>query len=369
MIKFLDLKKLNSSFEPELSLEVEETIKSGKYLFGEKVSQFEMLFADFVGVKECIGVANGMDALTLIFMALKQLYNWEDGDEVIVPAYTFIASAQAVNRAKLKPIFCDVNAADGLINLDAAVDKITSKTRALLPVHLFGKFCDTSSIRKLLNDKGIFIVEDAAQAHGATNGIVKVGELSMASAFSFYPGKNLGALGDGGAVVTNNTELATLIRSISNYGSSKKYYHRFLGINSRLDEIQAAILCVKLKSLATQNERRAQIAHQYISELSQIDVQVLDFKPEEQLVWHIFPIFTPYRDQLFHFLQQNDIETLIHYPIPLHKQEAYKLYNNQSFPIAERMAASELSLPISPVMDMEEVSKVSKVIRNFFINR
>lgn len=363
-IPFLDLKAITASFEPELSTAVSETIQSGWYLNGEQNKLFEKEFAQFTGAKYCIGVGNGLDALTLILSAMKQLEGWKNHDEVIVPAMTFIATAEAVNRAGLTPIFCDVTE-DGVINPDLIVDKLSSRTRALLPVHLYGKICDMAALQVLAQVYNLKIIEDAAQAHGADFYGQRAGNIGEAAGFSFYPGKNLGALGDGGAVTTNNRKLAECVRMLANYGAMRKYQHERKGCNSRLDEIQAAVLRVKLRRLAADNDLRRKVAQTYNEGISNPLIKIPFNGDTSESVFHIYPIRCKHREALQSYLAKAGIETLIHYPLAVHKQKAYTTYNNESYPTAEAIAREELSLPMSPLLTEDESAYIIKTINLF----
>ena len=343
-IPFLNVKAITESFEPALSASVREVVLSGRYLNGEAVRQFETRFASFLGARHCIGVGNGLDALTLILTAMKHIEGWDSETEVIVPAFTFIATAEAVVRAGLKPRFCDITETTYTLDPASVRQQLTQHTRAILPVHLYGHACDVSSFKSM----GLKVIEDAAQSHGAVVGGQKVGTLGDAAGFSFYPGKNLGALGDGGAVVTK-----------------EKYYHEVMGVNSRLDEIQAAVLSLKLERLEQDNEHRRRIAEIYNQEIRNPKVKI-PYKGEvKDSVFHIHPILCQERERLQDHLRQLGVGTLIHYPLPLHQQKVFSAYKNLHLPIAERIAKEELSLPISPVMTTEEARYVANCINQF----
>lgn len=367
-IPYIDLKKITASFDPELSAAVTETLRSGWYLTGSQTAAFEEEYAAFCGVGHCVSVGNGLDALTLIFKAMRILWKWKEGDEVIVPAFTFIATAEAVDRAGLRPVFCDV-AEDFLMDVDKIEHLVTSNTRAILPVHLYGRMCDMKTISRISQRHEIVVVEDAAQAHGALFEGKRAGSWGHAAAFSFYPGKNLGALGDAGAVTTGDAELASMVRCLANYGSRHKYHHDYLGVNSRMDEIQAAVLRVKLRHLDADNCRRREIATEYMGGI-RTPYATLPYQGEEEIDWisnvfHIFPLLTEYREQLQAHLASQGIDTIIHYPLPVHKQKAYAEYNGQRFENAETYSRQELSLPISPVLTGDEVSYIINAINKF----
>ena len=365
MIKFLDIQRITASFEPKLSEEVHRVISSGWYLLGEEVAEFERAFAAYCDNVHCVGVANGLDALTLILMAWREMYGWNEGDEVIVPANTYIASILAISRAGLTPVLCEPTEEDALIDASLIEPLITVRTRAIMVVHLYGQVCPMDAIRPLARERGLMIVEDCAQAHGALYKGARVGALGDAAAFSFYPGKNLGALGDGGAVVTGDRLLARTVRTLANYGSREKYVHQTKGLNSRLDEVQATVLRVKLARLDADNDRRRQIARRYIKQISNPLVRTPQVRSWLGHVFHVFTVRCEYRDELQQYLSAQGIQTLIHYPTPPHKQEAYKEWNHLSLPVTERIHREILSLPISPVMTDEEVQQVIDAVNSF----
>ncbi len=367
-IKYLDLQKITEAFEPELSRAIHKVIQSGWFLYGSETRLFEQEFADYCGVSGCLGVANGLDALTLILKGYKNLEGWADGDEVIVPAFTFIASAGAIERAGLRSVFCDVSPDDYLLDSDLIEPLITPRTRAILPVHLYGRVCDMQSLCRLADAYGLKIIEDCAQAHGACSEQgKKAGSSGHAAAFSFYPGKNLGALGDGGAIVTNDKNLLAEARMIANYGMSTKYVHPIPGINSRLDELQAAVLRVKLRRLDEANACRRQIARSYDEGINNpfIRLPYAEALGERKSVYHIYPVFCRERDRLQGYLEQQGIHTQIHYPIPVHKQEAYRQWSRRCFPAAEHLAETELSLPLNPSLTQKEVDYIIDKLNHF----
>lgn len=365
MIKYLDLEKVNKSFEPDLSEAVEKVVKSGWYLFGKEVNCFEKRFAEYCGVKNCVGVGNGLDALTLIFMAYISLGKMQKGDEVIVPANTYIASILAVLRAGLKPVFCEPEWNTCNIDPLKIENLLSERTKAIMVVHLYGRVCRMSEIKNIALKNGLMIVEDCAQAHGAIYNGVKTGALGDAAGFSFYPGKNLGALGDAGAVTTDDDDLADRIRALANYGSSAKYVHPYKGINSRMDEIQAAVLNVKLGRLDTDNEKRRKVAIQYNNGINNSLVTLPYDCCHEGHVLHIYTVFSSCRDRLREYLGNSGIQTLVHYPIPPHLQESFTDYSFLSLPITERIHREELSLPISPVMEQNEIDQIISTINAF----
>lgn len=376
MIPFLDLQRITSSFQPAINEALCRVANSGWYLRGTETSAFEHEFAKIIAPDvQCVGVANGLDALTLTLLAQRSIAEdegsaWADGDEVIVPAMTFIATAQAVVRAGLRPVCVDVTS-DGLISPELIDASVTPRTRAIIPVHLFGQKAPMELISETARRHRLFILEDAAQAHGAKD----VGCMCDAAAFSFYPGKNLGALGDGGAVVTRNERLARRIRAMANYGSEQKYCHLYKGLNSRLDELQAAVLRVKLPRLEADNTRRREIATLYHRAFVR-EAPWLRLLPDTALttsVWHIYPVFTPERDALQHYLKDREIESLVHYPtaIPFHKplapyfQTDARSADNVVYANALTMAKTELSLPISPCMTSDEIQRVISAVAEF----
>ena len=365
-VSFLDLRKINARFSEVFHEDLAKVMESGWYLRGEATAQFEQSFAKYCGVEHCVGVANGLDALTLTLLAQKDLAAWSDSAEVIVPAHTFVATAQAVVRAGLQPVLVDV-LEDGLIAPKAVEGAINPRTRAVIPVHLYGKLAAMEEITALAKKHALFVLEDAAQAHGAQRDGRKAGAWGDAAAFSFYPGKNLGALGDGGAVTTNCPELAERIRYLGNYGTPEKYKHTWLGTNSRLDELQAAFLSQKMTRLDEDNARRRVIARYYTENLRK-DCFALPYSDAQLIgedhVFHIFPLRSPQRMELQSYLSQAGIETLIHYPVPVHWQECFfgRIPANLHFEQAEAWAAEELSLPISPVMGEKEAELVVQTL-------
>ena len=342
----------------EFQKAVADVVGSGWYLQGQAVHQFEQHYAAYIGTRHCIGVANGLDALTLPLRAYKEIGKIADGDEVLVPANTFIATVLAITENKLNPVFIDVDEKTLDLQLDALQQAITPKTKALMLVHLYGRCTYNEAIQTLCEQHGLLLIEDNAQAHGCLYGQQRTGSLGHAACHSFYPGKNLGALGDGGAVTTNDTELADLIRTIANYGFSQKYIATHQGRNSRLDDIQAAALDVKLRYLDQDNQRRIHIAHTYYKEIQNEEIRLPSLMDEGNNVYHIFPVFTARRDELQKHLLSKGIHTLIHYPIPPHQQACYQEWKHLSLPIAETLAHEELSLPLNPTMTDAEVQYV-----------
>lgn len=356
-VKFLDLQKINQSYGTALEDAANGVIRSGWYLLGTQLGTFEQEWAEYCGARHAIGVGNGLDALRLVLTCWKIMYGWQDGDEVIVPANTFIATPLAVSQAGLTPVFCDVNDADALIRTDEDYlsTLLTDRTRCIIPVHLYGRLANLDAIHNFASAHNLLVLEDACQAHGAKSGY----QGSRTCAYSFYPGKNLGALGDGGCVTTDDDELATLVRNVANYGQSVKYVHDFQGINSRLDEIQAAILRVKLQRLDADNSRRREIASRYEEAFAG---KKTPNTPDLSNVYHIYAIRTSQRAELQAKLASAGIQTLIHYPIPCHHQKAYQTDEHLTLPNAERWCSETLSLPISPVLTDEEVEYVIRAL-------
>lgn len=361
MIKFLDLEKVNNRFRDEIDKRIKSILDKGWYLQGEWDKTFEEHFAEFCGVKHCIGCANGLDALNLIIRG----YGFGVGDEIVVPANTYIASILAISENGCTPVLVEPNINTYNINPDLIEEKITDKTKAIMVVHLYGQAVKMDKIWVLAKKYNLKVIEDSAQAHGAYYNGKRTGNLGDASGFSFYPGKNLGCMGDGGCVTTNDDELAVKIRAIANYGSDRKYHHIYKGVNSRLDEIQAAIMDVKLPHLDSDNARRREISKYYRENIKNEKIILPKTYDENAHVWHIFAIRTENRDELQKHLETNGIQTNIHYPTPPHKQGAYKEWENQSYPISEEIHRTILSLPISPVMTAVEVKKVVEVVNEF----
>ena len=365
MIPFLDLQNINAQYRKELIEASTRVIDSGWYIQGKECEKFEYEFASYCGSKHAISVANGLDALTLILRAYKELGIMQDDDEIIVPSNTYIASILAISQNNLIPILVEPCIKTYLIDPNKIEEKITSKTKAIMPVHLYGQICDMDKINSIAQEFGLKVIEDSAQSHGAYYQDKRSGNLGDASGFSFYPGKNLGALGDGGAVTTNDEELANTIKALGNYGSHKKYENLYKGINSRLDEIQAAMLRVKLRYLDNEIEKRREIANYYLQNIKNENIILPTLRAEDNHVWHLFVIRTSKRDELQKYLLDNGIQTLIHYPIPPHKQNAYQEWNNQSYPISEQIHDEVLSLPISGVQSLEDSMKIVQVINDF----
>ena len=365
MIKFLDLQKVTAKYADDVHQAVQRVVDSGWYLQGQENLNFEKHYSEYIGTKYSIGVANGLDALIWILRGYIELGVMTPGDEVIVPANTYIATILAITENGLKPILVEPDINTYQIDDNQIESVITARTKAIMIVHLYGRCAYTDRIGKICSKYNLKLLEDNAQAHGCLFNGRRTGSLGDAAAHSFYPGKNLGALGDAGAVTTNDKELADTIRALANYGSTKKYVFKYIGRNSRLDEIQAAVLDVKLQYLDEDNALRKQVARYYMENIKHPDIILPKVDDWDGHVFHIFPIRSSRRDNLQKYLIENGIQTIIHYPIPPHKQECYKDWNSLSFPITEKIHQEELSLPISPVLDMDEVNIVVDVINAF----
>lgn len=366
MIRFLDLHQINQPYEAAFHEKMQTVFDKGWYILGNEVRTFEADFAAYCGVKHCIGVANGLDALILIFKGYIEMGKLHPGDEVIVPANTYIACIIAVMQAGLVPVLVEPDDKTFNLNPFLVSKKISPKTKAILAVHLYGQLCDMRAFSAVAKEHGLLVVEDAAQAHGAASfGGKKAGNLGDAAGFSFYPGKNLGALGDAGAVTTNDDELAKVVRSLRNYGSETKYYNDYIGMNSRLDEIQAAFLNIKLPNLDTENSRRKTIANYYLNNINNPKIKLPWYEGDGNHVFHLFVIRTAHRDELQSYLKQNDIDTMIHYPVPPHKQKAMQSWNNLSFPITEAIHQEVLSIPISHVISLDEADIIVRILNQY----
>jgi dTDP-4-amino-4,6-dideoxygalactose transaminase len=366
MIKFLDLRAINLQYRDELLEAFTRVLDSGWYVLGDEVAKFEQEFGEYCGVQHAIGVANGLDALTLIIRAYKELGIFKEGDEIIVPANTYIASILCISENKLIPVLVDGDLSSYTIDPGLIESKISNRTVAILPVHLYGQLSDMVAINAIANKYQLKVIEDCAQSHGAENYLgVKAGNLGNAAGFSFYPGKNLGALGDAGMVTTNDSELANCIRALLNYGSKVKYKNLYKGVNSRLDELQAAILRVKLLHLDEETERRRLIAERYLEGIKNVKLILPQVQESLSHVWHLFVIRTLDRSHLQAYLTKNNIQTVIHYPIPPHKQDAFKEMSTEHFPISERIHESIISIPLSPVLTMEEVDFIIQVLNRY----
>lgn len=366
MIKFLDLKSINEAHKTELKQAFERVLDSGWYIMGAELQNFEKEFAAYCGTKHAIGVANGLDALILIIRAYKELGIFQEGDEILVPSNTYIASILAISANNMVPVLVEPDINTYNIDPTLIAEKINDKTKAILPVHLYGQLCDMDQINSIARQHNLIVIEDCAQAHGAKdkNGN-SAGNFGDAAGFSFYPGKNLGALGDGGAITTNNDELEQTIRALLNYGSHTKYENLYKGVNSRLDELQAAFLSVKLRRLDDETSVRRSIANRYISEIKNQKIDCPSVKYQPSHVWHLFVVRTANRTSLSEHLGKHNIQTVIHYPIPPHRQKAYEELATLELPISEKIHSEALSIPISPVMDNTEVDFIIEVLNNF----
>lgn len=366
MIHFLNLKKINQPFEVAFQEKMKQLLEGGWYILGNEVKQFETDFAAYCGTRYCIGVGNGLDALVLIFKAYIQLGKLQKGDEVIVPANTYIASILAVLQADLIPVLVEPRLETYNINPEEIEAKITSKTKAILPVHLYGQLCEMKAINEIAQKYKLLVIEDAAQAHGSQfSENERAGNLSNAAAFSFYPGKNLGALGDGGAITTNDDALAEVLFSMRNYGSKVKYENEIIGVNSRLDELQAAFLNIKLKQLDSENEFRRSMAKRYLSEIKNDKIILPNWDFSQNHVFHLFIIRTSNRIDLQNYLKENAIETMIHYPIPPHKQKALANWNQLSFQITEKIHDEVLSIPLNSGLEASEVEHIITILNHY----
>ncbi|AIT09025.1 aminotransferase [Candidatus Francisella endociliophora] len=365
MIKFLDLQKINNQYQQELKKACAKVIDSGWYIRGDECEAFDREFAEYCGTKYAIGVANGLDALILIIRAYKELGIFKSGDEIIVPANTYIASILAISANDLVPVLVEPSIDDYLIDPNKIEQAVSDKTIAIMPVHLYGQTCQMDKINNIAKKYNLKVIEDSAQSHGAYFSDKRSGNLGDASGFSFYPGKNLGALGDAGAVTTNDKVLADTISALANYGSHKKYKNLYKGTNSRLDEIQAAMLGVKLRYLDKDIEYRRNIAKYYLSNINNQEIILPKIRNKDSHVWHVFVIRTENRDRLQKYLLEKGIQTVIHYPIAPHHQDAYKEWNNDNYPISEQIHNQVLSLPIGQHLSMIDIEKIVKEINTY----
>jgi len=365
MIKFLDLQKINAQYNQELKDTANRIIDSGWYLMGKELEHFEKNYAAFCGVQYCLGVANGLDALRLIFKAYIEMGLMEKGDEVIVPANTYIASVLAISDNDLVPVFVEPN--KETFNLDSSLlnQALTKKTKAVLTVHLYGQISIDEQMLNFCSKNNLKLIEDAAQSHGANWNDKISGGIGDAAGHSFYPGKNLGALGDAGAVTTNDQVLARTISTLRNYGSEKKYENIYKGLNSRLDEIQAAFLNVKLKYIQDDIDNRRKVADYYLDNIKNENIILPTVTEQKGHVWHLFVLRSNKRKELQYYLNKNNIQTIIHYPIPPHKQLAYSEFKNLSFPISEKLSHELLSLPMDPTITAKDLDKIITILNNF----
>ncbi|MDR1505077.1 MAG: DegT/DnrJ/EryC1/StrS family aminotransferase [Prevotella sp.] len=358
MIPFLDLKKINEQYLEEINQAISSVIESGWYVLGEALGEFEKSFAEYCGTKYAVGVANGLDALDLIIKG----YGFDRRDEIIVPANTYIASILAISKNGCSPVLVEPDMDDYLLDTNRVEEKITKNTKAIMVVHLYGRVAEMAKVLDLAKKYNLKVIEDSAQAHGAIYDGKRAGNLGDASGFSFYPGKNLGCLGDGGAVTTNDKDLADKIRALRNYGSHVKYRNIYKGINSRLDELQAAILNVKLPYLDIENEKRTKMAEYYLKNIKNEKIVLPSVPKEKSHVWHQFVIRTGERDKLQSYLAENGIQTLVHYPVPPHKQKAYMEWNHLSLPVTEKIHREVLSLPMGSHLSIRKAEKVTDTI-------
>ncbi|YCO03457.1 DegT/DnrJ/EryC1/StrS family aminotransferase [Vibrio sp. VNB-15] len=365
MISFLDLKAINKQYQQELKEACARVIDSGWYIMGNELELFESEFANYCETKHSIGVANGLDALTLVLRAWKEMGKLVEGDEVIVPANTYIASILAITENKLVPVLVEPDIETYNLTKGGIEAAITLKTKAILPVHLYGLISPMPEIMQIAKEHNLLVLEDCAQAHGSMISGKKAGNWGDAAGFSFYPGKNLGALGDAGAITTNDDELAQTLMALRNYGSHKKYENLYQGVNSRLDEIQAAMLRVKLHHLNGETARRQEIAKHYRAEINNPLVTLPNVENEAEHVWHLFVVRCEQREALQHWLSKNEVQTLVHYPIPPHKQTAYSELNHLSKPVTETIHQQVISLPLDPTMDNESVGRVIRLVNEF----
>jgi dTDP-4-amino-4,6-dideoxygalactose transaminase len=366
MIKFLDLRAINKLYETELTEAYNRVLDSGWFLLGKELSSFENNYASYCGSRYCVGVANGLDALILIIKAYKELGIFKEGDEILVPSNTYIASILAVSVNGLKPILVEPNILTYNIDPDLIEKSISKRTVAILPVHLYGQLCEMDRINEIAAKYNLKVIEDCAQAHGATyKDGRKAGNLGNAGGHSFYPGKNLGALADGGAITTNDQDLYKTLQALRNYGSHVKYENLYKGINSRLDEMNAAFLDVKLRYLNDVISKRRMVAERYLNEIKNPKIILPNVKIEESHVWHLFVVRSNNRSLLQEYLEDNGIQTLIHYPIPVHQQQAYSEWNSTNYPVSEKIHEEVLSLPMSEVLAPEDIHAVIHVINRW----
>ncbi|MBT9182786.1 DegT/DnrJ/EryC1/StrS family aminotransferase [Pectobacterium punjabense] len=365
MIKFLDLQEINKKYQQDLKDACSRVIDSGWYIAGNELKSFEKLFASFCGTKYSIGVANGLDALSIVLRAWKELGKLKDGDEVIVQANTYIASILAITENNLTPVLIEPDPYTYNMDITRVKAAITKKTKVILPVHLYGQLAPMSELLELAHEYNLLVLEDSAQAHGAHINGRKAGNWGDAAGFSFYPGKNLGALGDAGAITTNDTELAETVYALRNYGSAEKYNNIYQGVNSRLDEIQAAMLSVKLPYLESEILRRQECANKFLSKIKNKKITLPYLQHQSAHTWHLFVIRCQNRDSLQKHLTNKNIQTLVHYPIPPHKQMAYIEWNDICLPITEKIHSEVLSLPINQVMKDEEVEMIVEAVNEW----
>ena len=366
MIPFLDLKVINERFTPQFLESFQQFLQSGYYVLGNQVKLFEANFARYCGTKHCIGVGNGLDALRLILEGYKILGKLKDGDEVLVASNTYIATILAIQQARLTPVLVESNLANYNFDLTSLKSLISEKTKAIMPVHLYGELSPMKEILEISEKNNLLVIEDAAQAHGAKNSEGKrAGNLGDAAGFSFYPTKNLGALGDGGAITTNDDALAEVVSKLRNYGASSKYVNELLGFNSRLDELQAAFLNCKLPTLDADNTRRREIAKRFVSEIENEKIVLPKYDGSENHVFHLFVVRVKNRYDLLDYLDRNEIGHLIHYPIPPHQQKALSEFSKLFFPNTEKIHNEIVSVPISPILSDDDVERIISVLNGY----
>lgn len=365
MVKLLDLQAITAMHGDEYKKVVDRVIDSGWFLQGKENNQFEMDYAKYIGTDHCIAVANGLDALYLLMRGYKEMGFMRDGDEIIVPANTYIATIISITRNNLVPVLVEPTWENLEIDIDQIESAVTPKTKGVMIVHLYGRVAYNEKLGNICKKHGLKLMEDCAQSHGCAWNGVKTGALGDAAAHSFYPGKNLGAFGDAGAITTNDAGLASVIRALANYGSQKKYVFKYIGLNSRMSELDAAVLDVKLKYLDEDNAQRQKLAAYYYEHIDNPLITLPARIADENNVYHQFPILCERRDELQEYLKENGIQTLIHYPIPPHKQECYKEWNERSFPISEKIHAQELSIPMNQVVSEKEAEEVVRVLNAF----
>lgn len=365
MVKLLDLQSITMQHGDEYKAAANRVIESGWFLQGKEIEKFESDYARYIGTSQCVSVANGLDALYLMMRAYKEMGVMQDGDEIIVPANTYIATIIGITRNNLVPVLVEPTWNNLEIDIDKIEAAVTPKTKGVLIVHLYGRVAYNDKLGEICKKYNLKLMEDCAQSHGCTWKNVKTGALGNAAAHSFYPGKNLGAFGDAGAVTTSDLELAQVIRALANYGSQKKYVFKYVGMNSRMSELDAAVLDVKLKYLDEDNAKRQKLAAYYYENIKNPLITLPAQIPDENNVYHQFPVFCERRDELQEYLKLNGIQTLIHYPIPPHKQECYKEWNERSYPITEKIHAQELSIPMNQVITQEQAKEVVSVLNSF----
>ena len=365
MVKLLDLQAITMMRGDEYKAAVNRVIESGWFLQGQENKQFEAHYAQYIGTKHCIAVANGLDALYLLIRGYKELGKLKEGDEVLVPANTYIATILSITKNNLVPVLVEPSWDHLEVDVDKLEEAITPRTKAVMIVHLYGRIAYNDKLGEICRKHGLLLMEDCAQSHGCAWKGVKTGALGHAAAHSFYPGKNLGAFGDAGAVTTGDDELATVIRALANYGSPQKYIFKYVGMNSRMSELDAAVLDVKLRYLDADNRKRQVLAAYYYANIQNPLITLPRHIPDENNVYHQFPVFCERRDALQAYLKEQGIQTLIHYPIPPHQQECYKEWNKRSYPITEKIHQQELSIPMNQVLSEDDAREVVNVLNSF----